>query len=67
MLEANLLCAAGPIFLLIFLMTKKTPMPSAKALPLAAAVTYGVQLAWFGADATQVHASVIAGLLVALT
>ncbi len=65
--NANLLCAAGPILLLIFLMTKKTPMPSAKALPLAAGVTYGVQLAWFGADLTQVHASVLAGLLVALT
>ena len=64
---ANLLYASGPIFLLIFLMTKKMPMPSAKALPLAAAVTYGVQLAWFGADLTQAHASVIAGLLVALT
>ncbi len=67
MMEADLLFAAGPILLLILLMTKKSPMPSAKALPLAAAVTYGVQLVWFGADATQVHASVLAGLLVALT
>ena len=67
MTEANLIFAAGPILLLIFLMTKRVPMPSAKALPLAAVVTYGVQLAWFEADARQIHASILAGLLVALT
>ncbi len=64
---AHLFFAAGPILLLIYWMTRKAPMPSARALPLAAAVTWLVQLAWFGADARQVHASVIAGLLVALT
>jgi lactate permease len=48
-------------------MTKKKPMPSAKALPLAALVAYGSRLAWFGTDATLVNASVVAGLLVALT
>lgn len=64
---SDLLFAAGPILLLIFWMTKKTPMPSAKALPLVALVAYGVQLAWFGTDANLVNASVLAGLLVALT
>jgi lactate permease len=63
----DLIFAAGPILLLIFWMTKKTPMPSAKALPLASLVAYGVRLAWFGTEANLVNASVVAGLLVALT
>ncbi|TLD69097.1 L-lactate permease [Phragmitibacter flavus] len=63
----DLIFATGPILLLIFLMTKKTPMPSAKALPLAALVAYGIQFVWFGTGASLVHASVLAGLLVALT
>jgi lactate permease len=67
MSAADLIFAAGPILLLIHWMTKKKPMPSAKALPLAALVTYGLRLAWFGTDATLVNASVVAGLLVALT
>ncbi len=65
--SADLLFAAGPIFLLVALMTKPKPMPSARALPLVALVTYGIRLAWFGTDAALVNASVIAGLLVALT
>ncbi|MEQ1861382.1 MAG: L-lactate permease [Chthoniobacteraceae bacterium] len=65
--SADLLFAAGPILLLVFLMTKKTPMPSAKALPLAALAACLARLAWFGTDATLVSASVLAGLLVALT
>ena len=67
MSAADLIFAAGPILLLIYWMTKKTPMPSAKALPLAALVAYGLRLAWFGTDANLVNASVVAGLLVALT
>ena len=65
--NADLIFAAEPVLLLIFWMTKKTPMPSAKALPLAALVAYGLRLAWFGTDANLVNASVLAGLLVALT
>ncbi len=64
---ADLMLAAGPILLLIHWMTKKEPMPSAKALPLAAVVAYGIRLVWFGTDANLVNASVVAGLLVALT
>jgi lactate permease len=63
----DLILAAGPILLLIHWLTRKTPMPSAKALPLAALVAYGIRLAWFGTDANLVNASVVAGLLVALT
>jgi lactate permease len=64
---ADLIFAAGPILLLIFWMTKKKSMPSATALPLAALVAYVVRLVWFGTDANLVNASVVAGLLVALT
>ncbi|MDP3070850.1 MAG: L-lactate permease [Opitutaceae bacterium] len=63
----DLICAAAPILLLIYWMTRQTPVPSAKALPLAALVAYGIRLAWFGTDANLVNASVVAGLLVALT
>jgi lactate permease len=65
--NADLIFAAGPILLLIFWMTKRTPMPSAKAMLLAALVAYGIRFAWFGTDASLVNASVLAGLLVALT
>jgi lactate permease len=67
MSATDLIFAAGPILLLIYWMTKKTPMPSARALPLAALVAYGIRLAWFGTDANLVNASLVAGLLVALT
>ena len=42
-------------------------MPSARALPLAAVVAYAIRLMWFGTAANVVHASVVAGLLLALT
>lgn len=63
----DLIFAALPILLLIFSMTKKSPMPSARALPLAAVVAYGIQLMWFGTDTFVVHAAVVAGLLTTLT
>ncbi len=65
--SANLIFAAFPIVLLIYWMTKQTPMPSARALPLAAMVAYGIRLMWFGTDANLVHASIVSGLLMALT
>ncbi len=67
MTAVDLFFAVGPVLLLIYWMTKKTPMSSTHALPLAAVVTYGVRLIWFGTDANLVNASVVAGLLVALT
>jgi L-lactate permease len=67
----DLIFAALPILLLIFLMKllliflmkKKSPMPSARALPLAAEVAYGIRLMWFGTDNCVVHAAVNVGLL----
>jgi lactate permease len=67
MSQADLLFAAAPLLLLIFLMVKKAPLPSSVALPLAAVMVYLLQGFWFGADPTRIHASVIAGLLLALT
>jgi lactate permease len=63
----DLIFAFGPILLLIFWMTKHTPMPSARALPLAALLVYGIRLAWFDTGTQPVNAAVVAGLLVALT
>jgi lactate permease len=67
MRSLDLLLAAAPILLLVYWLTKRTPMSSACALPLAAAVAYLVRLGWFGTDPNLVNASVVAGLLVALT
>lgn len=67
MAAADLFFAAAPILLLVYWMTKKAPMPSVRALPLAAAVAYGVRLVWFETEANVVNATVIEGLLVALT
>lgn len=46
MAPADFIVAAGPILLLVFWMTKMAPMPSAKALPLAALVAYVARLEW---------------------
>ncbi len=67
MRSLDLLLAAAPILLLVYWLTKRTPMSSARALPLAAAAAYLVRLGWFGTDPNLVNASVVAGLLVALT
>ncbi len=63
----DVIFAAFPILLLIVSMTKKSPMPSAKALPLAAVVAYGIQLVWFKTEYQIINAAVFAGLLTALT
>jgi lactate permease len=64
---ADTIFAAIPILLLIYWMTKTSPMPSARALPFAAVIAYAIRMVWFGTDANLVHASVVAGLLMALT
>jgi lactate permease len=63
----QLLFAYLPIVLLIFLMTKRNSMPSFRALPLTALVTYLIMLIIFRQDANLVHANVLRGLLVAWT
>lgn len=62
-----LIFAYLPILVLIFLMTKKQSMPSARALPLVAILVYALMLVVFRREANQVHAEVLSGLLVAWT
>ncbi|MGJ3243301.1 MAG: L-lactate permease [Opitutales bacterium] len=61
------LAAFFPVVLLIVLMVKRHGMPSAKALPLVALVTYGTVLAVFRFGFVQVNAVVLRGLLLAWT
>lgn len=63
----DLIFAALPIGLLIYLMTKPQGMAASRALPLSAAALYGVLLLYFRADPVLVHAAVVGGLLTALT
>lgn len=48
-------------------MVKKNSMPSSKALPITAFVTYFIMLLIFGQDPNLIHATVVKGLLVAWT
>ncbi len=59
--------AALPIALLILLMVKPDPMPSQRALPLAALVLYLLRLTWFKTDPNATNATVLQGLLTAWT
>jgi len=63
----DFLLAALPIAVLIFVMTKPNPLASAPAFLLAAALAYGIRLAYFQTPFPLLNASVILGLLSALT
>lgn len=63
----TLLSAYFPIILLIYLMTKKHSMAASTALPLCAFVVYILVFAVFKLDSNLIHASVLSGLLMALT
>ena len=54
-----------PIFLLVWLMTKRNNMPSFRALPLVALLLYAIKLIYFDLDANLVNATVVSGLLTA--
>lgn len=56
-----------PIALLIYLMTKKNPLPSYKALPIVACLLYFIKLTYFSSNPNLVNATVVAGLLTAWT
>jgi lactate permease len=56
-----------PIILLIYLMTRKNSMPSSRALPLVALISYLIMMVVFRREANEVHAEVISGLLLAWT
>ena len=63
----SFLIAIAPIVILIFLMTKRNATPSHIALPIAAAMVYVAQLFYFGTDANLVNATIVKGVLTALT
>ena len=59
--------SVAPIVLLVFLMTKRNATPSHVALPLVAVLVYVLKLVYFGTDANLVNATVVKGVLTALT
>ncbi|WP_289031955.1 L-lactate permease [uncultured Paraglaciecola sp.] len=63
----TLFSAYFPIMLLIYLMTKKHGMAASTALPLCASFAYIVVFGIFKLDSNLMHASVLSGLLMALT
>ena len=64
----NLLIAAyAPLFLLIYLMVKPNGMTSSKALPLSALAAYLIVIFNGHSPLTLIHASVVQGVLLALT
>ena len=63
----SLIVAISPIAILIFLMTKKNSTPSHVALPTVAVLVYFIKLVYFGDDANLINATVLNGLLTALT
>ena len=68
MIATNLLIAAyAPLFLLIYLMVKPNGMTSSKALPLSALAAYLIVIFNGHSSLTLIHASVVQGVLLALT
>ena len=63
----DVLVASSPIIILIYMMTKKNSVPSHVALPLTAALVYGIKLIYFGHDPNLINATVVLGLLTAWT
>ena len=63
----DLLVASSPIIVLIYMMTKKNSVPSHVALPVTAALVYGIKLIYFGHDPNLINATVVVGLLTAWT
>ncbi|ASK27177.1 lactate permease [Neisseria chenwenguii] len=63
----ELFLSIAPIVLLIWLMVKKNSMPSYIALPLVAALIYGIKIAYFGDDFMLLNATAASGLVSTLT
>jgi lactate permease len=59
--------ALFPLVILITMMTKKKSVPSNIALPVNAGLVYTIHLVYFGSDPNLINASVIKGILGALT
>jgi len=65
-LNLDLMVAISPLAVLIYLMTKKRPVPAFVALPVVAAGLWILKLTYFKDPAIEVNATVIDGLLTAL-
>ena len=63
----DLIVASAPIIILIYMMTKKDSIPSHVALPVTAALVYGIKLVYFGYNPNLINATVVNGLLTAWT
>lgn len=57
----------APVAVLIFLMVKRNPWPSWKALPFCAGLLYLLKLGYFSSSPNETNATVLTGLLTALT
>jgi len=56
-----------PLVILIYMMTKRKSVPSNIALPISAGIVYAIHLVYFGSDPNLINATVIKGILGALT
>lgn len=63
----DVIVALVPLVILIAMMTKKKSVPSNIALPVSAGMVYVMHLVYFGSDANLVNATVVKGILGALT
>jgi lactate permease len=63
----DVIVAVAPIIILIVLMTKRNSVPSHRALPAVAVLLYGIKLIYFASDPNLINATVVNGLLTALT
>ena len=59
--------ALFPLIILIYMMTRKKNVPSHIALPFSAAMVYVIHLVYFGSDPNVINATVVKGILGALT
>lgn len=66
-LYTSALIALAPVAILIFLMVKRSPWPSWKALPFAALLMYFLKLGYFHTQPNPTNATVLTGMLTALT
>jgi lactate permease len=63
----DVIAAILPLIILIYMMTRKKSVPSNIALPLSAGMVYAIHLVYFKSDPNLVNATVVKGILAALT
>jgi lactate permease len=63
----DVVMAILPLVILIYMMTKKKNVPSHIALPVSAALVYVLHLVYAASDPNLTNATVLKGVLAALT